>query len=131
MEFRNDLSVGDFGCFPLLVHAQVLLMRCLFQSRSSDALAHLLVPHSRLSVLAELLALADFKAVHLWFQGNKLGDLIARSLVFEKSNFASVWIIRSSEAARVIRWDFAEIEQTPQLRHIQNFFVAVIRKTIA
>ena len=30
----------------------------------------------------------------------------------------------------MIRWDFAEIEQAPQLRHVQNFTVEVIRKEL-
>ena len=104
MEFRGDSSVGDFGCFALLVHIQVLLMRGVFQSRFRDALAHLLVPHSRLSVRAELLALADFETVHLWFQSNKLGDRIALNLVLEKANFSFVWVVRCSEEAWLIGW---------------------------
>ena len=65
MELGGDLSVCYFGCFALLVHVQVLLMRGSLESGSRDALAHLLVSHSRLSVRAELLTLADFKTVHL------------------------------------------------------------------
>ena len=111
MELRCDLSVGDFGCFSLLVLIQVLLMSCLFQSSSRNVVAHLLVPHLRLSVIAELLAFADFEAVHFRFQGKEIGHWIALCYVFNKSNSAFVWIIQCFEAALVICWDFAKIEQ--------------------
>ena len=105
-------------------------MRGLFQCGSRDALAHLLVPHSRLSIRAELLALTDFKTVHHRFQSNKLSNRIAFSLVSKKSNFASVWVVMSSQAAWVICWDFAEIKQATQLRHVKKIFVEIIRKEL-
>ena len=130
MELRHDSSACYFGCFALLIHVQVLLMRTLFQSGSRDALAHLLVLHSRLSVLAELLALTDFETVHLRLQSNKLDDQIALRFVVEKANYAFIWVVRCSEAARVIRWDFADIEQALQLRHVQKLFIKVLRKEL-
>ena len=130
MERGRNSFFGDFGCFALLEHIQVLLMRGLLQSRSHDALAHLLVLHSRLSVRPELLALANFEILHLWFQNNKLNDRIALSLVFKKANVASVWVVRCTDAARVICWDYAKIKQSPQLRLIQKLFVDVIRKEL-
>ena len=94
-------------------------MSRLIQCRSRDSLTHLLVLHSRVSVLVELLALANFKTVDLRFQGNELIDQIALSFVHDKGNFASVLVVRCTEAARVICMDFSELEQSLQLGHVQ------------
>ena len=68
MKLGGDSPVRHFGSLALLIHVEILLVSCLFQCGPRDALADLLVPHPRLAVRSELLAIADFEAVHLGFK---------------------------------------------------------------